>query len=189
MLVYLPHKAVSIATGKAKVRSTAGVKPKGTDRLVLEEFAFELEEITQPLKLADQLASALFPNQDGWYYKLKNDLVILADEDFGLLRQKENATEVIAVKPGSASPKPPAPSRRERYGRKNTYPPKAFSTHSSLREGSSLPRSQIDKEAASATEVMRYVDDTLSKQPRFQLGGNATLGKGHLFSSLQPTNS
>jgi CRISPR-associated protein Cmr4 len=162
------------------VCSSSDIIATGTDQIVLEEFAFTAKTENQPFELAEHLSAHLFPNKAGWHDKLINDLVILNDEDFGYFA--ENATEVITrvrISQQTGTVSPGALWTEE-------YLPAESILYSLVLTSDEFVTQEAEKEdeRKKAGEIMTYMTDTVRRSPRFQLGGNATLGKGHLYTAL-----
>ena len=170
---------ISVDKNEAIVLEGTSVVPNGTSRIVLEEFAFQVRKVARPLPLADRLAEALFPSKDGWYEKLMTDLVILHDEDFAYF--SENATEVITrvrISQQTGTVEQGALWTEE-------YLPAESILYTLVLSSNQFVSAEAEREEAlQAGAVMKYLTSTLASAPRFQLGGNATLGKGHLFTVL-----
>jgi CRISPR-associated protein Cmr4 len=172
---------LNIPTGHAMALSNSNVIVKNAETIVLEEFAFTVQTVPQPLQLADQLAETLFPEKDGWYEKLMCDLVVLHDEDFAYFA--ENATEVITrvrISQQTGTVEPGALWTEE-------YLPAESILYSLVLTGSEFVTKDDERDGVDAEHVMAYVSETLAAAPRFQLGGNATLGKGNLLTKFVAT--
>jgi CRISPR-associated protein Cmr4 len=165
----------SVEKNHALVTNGTNLIPDGTSVIVLEEFTFHTEK-QDVLDSIYQLAKLMFPN-DSLMDKLLGDLVILNDEDFSYFA--ENATEVvtrirISQETGTVEP---GALWTEEY-----LPMESILYSVVLASAEFVANKEANK--LSAASVMDYINKQLSEAPRFQLGGNATLGKGHLKATL-----
>lgn len=169
----------SVEKSHALVTNNTNLIPEGTSVVVLEEFTFETkkQDLLDPVY---KMAKLMFP-ADSLQDKLLGDLAILNDDDFSYFA--ENATEVvtrirISQETGTVDQ---GALWTEEY-----LPMESILYSVVLASGEFVANKETDK--LSAVEVMNYMDSHLTKAPRFQLGGNATLGKGHLKITLSTTN-
>jgi CRISPR-associated protein Cmr4 len=169
----------TVEKNEALVINDTNLIPDGTSVIVLEEFTFETEkqDVLDPIY---DLAKLMFPN-DSLMDKLLGDLVILNDEDFSYFA--ENATEVvtrirISQETGTVDQ---GALWTEEY-----LPMESILYSVVLASGEFVTNKKPNR--LSAESVMGYINDHLSKAPRFQLGGNATLGKGHLKTTMSGAN-
>ncbi len=132
----------------------------------LEEYIFE--GITEEQKVTDfgtWIANKLFPNNSYWSTKLKTDIVVLPDDDFADFVQ--HSTEVI--------------TRTKIDNETGTVSDTALFTEEYL-PAESLMYSMVmfapefKLNGMTEDKVQKFYTDTLPEI--FQIGGNATLGKG-----------
>jgi len=149
----------------------------GTNNVVLEEFTFEIQTLKAEEKLkefATELAGRLFSDNEYWKNLLINNLVVLRDDDFTDFVQL--STEVITrtkidnitgtVEDGALFTEEYLPSESILYSLVLASP-----------EFSNRTSKIFDDE----NDVIKFFNDRLTSLKNiFQLGGNATLGKGIL---------
>lgn len=138
-------------------------------KVVLEEYALPADEDEKTSKLAQWLAGKLFAGDDYWKEKLKKSLIVLPDDDFAQF--VELYTEVVTrnridpktgiVVDGALFTEEYLPSESILYALA------LFSPVFSKDKGNF---------AGGADSVQKAFWDNLPEH--FQLGGNATLGKG-----------
>jgi len=160
------------------------------ERIVLEEYAFKVDKDDILSTLSNWLLANLFGEDSWWQQKIANSLVLLHDEDFRDFVTL--ATEVI--------------TRTKIDNRTGTVEDGALFTEEYLPEASVLyslvlaspvfpgkDDKQKNKlsakpthEASDANAVQDYFADLMTDkgQNRFQLGSNATLGKGLIRTTL-----
>lgn len=159
------------------LNQNSDLKIKNT-HIVLEEYAFSTETKALSINgktLQDWLAENIFTSDIGnyWSEKAKKDIVILNDDDF---KDFVNlSTEVI--------------TRTKIDNEKGTVVGGALFTEEFLPSESVLysivlasPEFSDSKSKKSAEDVMRFFESNLKEV--FQLGGNATLGKGILRTKI-----
>ena len=149
------------------------------NKIVLEEYAFtrKKDESKALVKVAGDIAKQVYPQGGALHDKLAGQLTLLNDEDFAFFT--EQCTEVITrvrisqvtgtVEQGALFTEEYLPAESILYSQ-------------ALASAEFVPKGTDAR--MPATKVMGYLDEQLGAHPRFQLGGNATLGKGHLFSAL-----
>ncbi|HMO41105.1 MAG TPA: type III-B CRISPR module RAMP protein Cmr4 [Saprospiraceae bacterium] len=159
------------------LNNDSDLKINKSDHIVLEEYAFKaiapFEEFKIENKpLATWLAEKLFTEESYWHKKIQKDVVILSDDDF---KDFVNlSTEVITrigidnlkgtVKDGALFTEEYLPAESVLYSIVLANP--EFSENKGM----------------SADQVLTFVKDNTPEV--FQLGGNATLGKGIVRSKL-----
>ena len=174
-----------VGKGHGAVLSSTEVIPHETSKIVLEEFTFEKQELSEPLSGTVELARLLFADSPSLQDKFVNDLVILHDEDFAYFVQ--NATEVITrirVSQQSGTVEQGALWTEE-------YLPTESVLYSVVLTSDEFLAKDDQREGAKRTagQNLDYLTGQLNDHPRFQLGGNATLGKGHLYTQFANENT
>ncbi len=163
--------------------SDSDITVGGTTKLIFEEYAFTKQPEDSITKIATLIADTVFPEDKGaLYQKLKNNLCVLTDEDFAYFA--ENATEVITrvrISQATGTVERGALWTEE-------YLPSESILYSVVLASGEFKAKDDSSDRLKAPDVMSYITDTLAgKGSRFQLGGNATLGKGHLFAAFAKT--
>ena len=180
-------------SGQAYLLSGKSTLPVG-EKLILEEYAFDIVRPAagptvdgQPL--GEFLAAKLFQEMPWWQSKLRHDLVVLSDNDFGDFAQL--STEVITrtkinsetgtVAQGQLFTEEFLPSDSVLYSLALTAP--LFSTDAIRGENDTTHGR--DQQA-----VLKYLK---TLDPTIQMGGDATLGKGivrtHLLTPKTTTDA
>jgi len=172
-----------IADGKALPLSTDQQLSFG-DHFVLEEYTFTKAQANIPTisnkNVAEWLADHLFDSGSFWHEKAKKDILLLSDNDF---KDFVNlSTEVITrtkidnitgtVQTGALFTEEYLPAESVLYALVMASP--EFKSAAETRDG--------EKRPDSAQPMMDFFANHLKKV--FQLGGNATLGKGLLRTRL-----
>jgi len=162
--------------GQAGVAST---DPLVSDVVILEEYAYKSKQYDAIRDFAGELAQIIFPSSELAYWKelLQKNLVILSDNDFRDFT--EMSTEVI--------------TRTKIDNETGTVADGALFTEEYLPNDAVLYTSifasdEYGKQESTkkADEVMAYVVKKFEKDiPFFQLGANATLGKGMLRTAIK----
>lgn len=141
------------------------------NKLILEDFSFEIEESEQIKQITSFLAGAIFP-MDGeyncWRELLSKRFVILSDtvlRDFAKLGTQVIARIKINDKTGTVD--------KGALWYEEALPPEtvlySLALATKTRNGS----------GKLADEVLKFIQNTLfAKSTRIQFGGNATVGKG-----------
>lgn len=167
-------KNIKILDGEAKLASKS---PLIQQSIVLEEYGFKA--IVEPMvtQFASMLANLIFVDNKFKYWNnlLQQNLVLLSDDDYRDFTQL--STEVITrtkidnetgtVEDGALFTEEYLPTESILY---------------SLVFSSDEYGKQKDKISASA--VMQYFQSEMNRIELFQLGGNATLGKGILRTKI-----
>lgn len=143
------------------------------DNIILEEYTFEVKVDESCSEFANWISEKIFniPEMKYWKDKLANDLVILSNDDF---KDMVNLfTEVI--------------TRTKINNETGTVESGALFTEEFLPQESILyslvmASPEFQKEGKKAEKIMELFESGL--KPVFQLGGNATLGKGLLRSVI-----
>lgn len=171
-------KALPIGEGQAGVASTA---PLVSDVVILEEYAYDAIQDESIRSFASELAEIIFSDRELSYWKglLQKNLVILSNDDFRDFT--EMSTEVI--------------TRTKIDNETGTVADGALFTEEYLPNDAVLYTSifasdeygkQESSKRKSADEVMSHVIEKFEKEiPYFQLGANATLGKGVLRTTIK----
>lgn len=151
-------------------------------QIVLEEFTFEVRQEENCGELARCLSKILFEKQSYWKEKLEKNLVVLRNDDFRDF--VEHSTEVVTrtkidnetgtVKDGALFTEELLPTDSIMYALVLASPIQPmFLNESKFIESGKF--AEFSEEIA----VFKYFEGTLDKITNiFQLGGNATLGKG-----------
>lgn len=155
--------------------------PGGQNAIVLEEYKFVLPVHPDITALATWLADAVFPGNNYWNAKMKSSLLVLNDDDFKdfvnlstevVTRTKIN-NETGTVENGALFTE--------------EYLPAESILYSMVLFGPVLDKSREIRPSklTDAKSVEDYFDELLEySNNRFQAGGNATLGKGILRTSI-----
>jgi CRISPR-associated protein Cmr4 len=173
-------KSLDISEGKAGVASSA---PLVSDAVILEEYAYDAIESKDIRDFAEELSEIIFPSKELNYWKglLQRNLVILNDTDFRDFTQM--STEVI--------------TRTKIDNETGTVADGALFTEEYLPNDSIMYTSifasdEYGKQSnkKNAKDVMNYICSKIEEEiPYFQLGGNATLGKGLLRTTIRKGKS
>jgi len=168
-------KALDVPDGKALASSTSPLVNKA---VVLEEYAFEAELHEDVTTFANALSELVFGDTDLAYWKslLQKNLVVLSDNDFRDFTLM--STEVI--------------TRTKIDNETGTVEDGALFTEEYLPTDSVLYSLVFasdeygkNRQTEDATKVMDFFAKTMSDLKLFQLGGNATLGKGILRTKFE----
>lgn len=138
-------------------------------QIVLEEYTFQVEADETTAKLANDLGQYLFPGGEN---ELEQRLVVLDDDafrDFVMLSTEVNARVSIHTETGTAAGK-------ALWYEENVPPEAVF--YSFLFAGN--VRGEGLNSLKTADDVLDYLLQDEHFPPVFQLGGNATLGRGIL---------
>lgn len=141
----------------------------GQERIVLEEYTFTVKRDEAATQLAKDLGSYLFPGEEN---ELAQRLVVLKDDafrDFVTLSTEVNARVSIDTTTGTAEGK-------ALWYEENVPPEAVF--YSFVFAGN--VRGNELESLNKAKEVLNYLLQDEHFPPVFQLGGNATLGRGML---------
>jgi CRISPR-associated protein Cmr4 len=171
-------KSIEIGEGKAGVASSA---PVVSDVVILEEYAYEAIESKDIRDFAEELSEIVFSSKELEYWKnlLQKNLVILNDTDFRDFTQM--STEVITRTKidndtGTVDKDNGALFTEE-------YLPNDAVLYTSVFASDEYGK---QKETMSAKEVMNHVVEKIEGDiTYFQLGANATLGKGILRTAIK----
>jgi len=170
--------------------------------IVLEEFTFVVKEDTTCTTLANWLSDNLLDSPfDYWKSKIKTDLVVLSDDDFTDFVQF--STEVITrikidnktgtVEEGALFTEEYLPAESILYSL--VFAAKQFMDDEKIKkqkkddkEAGNLKERYRERVFSESVETMTAFQNTLEASDKinniFQLGGNATLGKGILRTKL-----
>ncbi len=168
-------------------------------KIVLEEYTFALgKDDKDCTDLAKWLSVNVLPSEDSYSYwrdKMKQDVIVLADDDF---RDFVNmSTEVITrikidnktgiVQSGALFTEEYLPVESVMYSLVLTSP--VFNQDKSIfaADNTKGNMSKGEKEAQEAENIMKYFTENISKKSLFQLGGNASIGKGFMRIKVQNT--
>lgn len=156
------------ATKITKEANIANTKICFGNTIVLEEYAFEADKKDEVTMFAEALANHLFPNDDYWKSMLSSNLVILKDEEFKDFVNM--STEVI--------------TRTKINNATGTVQDGALFTEEYLPSDSvmySLIMAADEYGEKRSLKSDKVMSEFHRLRPNaFQLGGNATLGKGIL---------
>ncbi|MCS6904875.1 MAG: type III-B CRISPR module RAMP protein Cmr4 [Bacteroidia bacterium] len=147
--------------------------------IVLEEYTFKPINVSEPFEsYGNKLTELIFPNSEPWKKwknKFKEDLVVLEDNEFAEFVR--NGTEVITrtkidnetgtVQEGALFNEEYVPSEAIFY---------------SIVFAGPIFHHKKEKDFNSAEDVMKYFDENYPHY--FQIGANATLGKGLVAAHL-----
>lgn len=173
-------KSIGIDEGKAKVSSSA---PLVSDVVILEEYAYHATENPDIQAFAKELSEIIFSGSELAYWKslLQKNLVVLSDNDFRDFTQM--STEVITrtkIDNQTGTVSDGALFTEE-------YLPNEAVLYTSIFASDEYGKQEKTKDAKS---VMNYVIERFEEEiPYFQLGANATLGKGILRTTIKRGSS
>jgi CRISPR-associated protein Cmr4 len=146
----------------------------GTNKIGIEEFVYENVNVDdETKKFAKHVATQFFAANDYMHALLCNNVVVLTDDDFGQLT--ELCTEVI--------------TRTKINNETGTVQSGALFNEEYLPQESVLYslvffENEFRKDGLKNDKVKAFFDSHLPKY--FQLGGNATIGKGIVKTNLKP---
>jgi CRISPR-associated protein Cmr4 len=175
-------KSIEIGEGNARVASSA---PLVSNVVILEEYAYNATESADIQAFAKELSEIIFSGKELDYWKslLQKNLVILSDDDFRDFTQM--STEVITRtkidnETGTVDKDNGALFTEE-------YLPNDAVLYTSVFASDEYGKQEKTKDAK---KVMNYVTERFEKEiTYFQLGANATLGKGMLRTTIKKGNS
>lgn len=168
-------KTLEVADGKALASSDA---PLVNEAVVLEEYAFDAKVNTDMSVFATTLADIVFsdPPMSYWKSLLPKNLIILSDNDFRDFTLM--STEVI--------------TRTKIDNETGTVADGALFTEEFLPTDSVMYSLVFaadeygkNRDIENAAWVMNFFETTINSLSLFQLGGNATLGKGIIRTHLK----
>ena len=168
-------KGLDITDGNAIIASDT---PSVNGAVVLEEYAFNATVNSVVRDFAVELSSIVFDDTDLAYWKglLQSNLVVLSDNDFRDFTLM--STEVI--------------TRTKIDNETGTVQDGALFTEEFLPNDSVMYSLVFasdeygkNRKTEDANWVMKFFKDEIEKMSFFQLGGNATLGKGILRTQLK----
>lgn len=155
------------------------------NKIVLEEYTFEVQETDDCKKLADWISNNCMPSDDVYKYwqdKIQNSLVVLSNDDFRDFVTL--STEVIArikidpkkgtVQKGALWYEEYLPSDSILYSLALTSP--IFQESDEDKGIFQLTKQEKAENRDESEKVMEFLEDGLPSV--IQLGGNATIGKG-----------
>lgn len=157
----------------------------GKDKIVLEEYTFDVTKNSETTKLAAWLAERLFTH-DGvtafWKGHLSKNLVVLKDDDFtDFVTLSTEVITRIKIDNETGTVQTGALFNEE-------YLPAESVLYSLVMAADEFKKESTEKdkgkERKKAEEVMDFFATTLKKISYFQIGGNATLGKGIVHATL-----
>jgi len=159
-----------------------------SDKIVLEEFTFEVKKDNSTTKIAEFLAENIFPNEDSyryWVEKLKKDLVILSDDDF--TQFVKTSTEVVTrikiddvtgtVQSGALWTEEYLPQDTIMYS-------VVMFTQPRVENDDQKGIFKADKPEEEARLVAEFFEKGLPEV--IQIGGNQTIGKGFMRVKIYP---
>ena len=157
------------------------------NRIVLEEYTFEVQRTAECESLAHWISKNCMPSDDVYSYwrkKVKNSLVVLSNEDFRdfvtlstevIARIKINQeTGTVDVEKGALWYEEYLPSDSVLYSLALTTP--IFQEKDDDKGIFQLTPQEKAANCGESEKVMEFFEDGLP--PIIQLGGNATIGKG-----------
>ncbi|MBN2835289.1 MAG: type III-B CRISPR module RAMP protein Cmr4 [Candidatus Delongbacteria bacterium] len=163
----------------------------GNNKIVLEEYTFNVKSSNSVKELGTWLAGRLFQNDTENYFakKLKADIVVLSDDDFKdfvnlsteVVTRTQIDNETGTVKDGALFTEEYLPAESILYT--NVLTAAEFSSKDE--EGVKMASKLFENEG----DLRKYFGEFISKNNVFQIGGNATLGKGIVRASfIEPKN-
>ena len=174
----------SLDRGKAlRIKSTNDTENRlllKKNKLVLEDYAFDVVSSANPVVDYD---SVIYPFFKGsiWEEKSKKDIFVLNDDDFrDFLELSTEVITRIAIDPATRVVKDGALFTEE-YLPTETVLYSALIAHKELKEEKKDENSPMSKE-----DILTTFKDEMSGT-LFQLGANASLGKGLLYASFMST--
>lgn len=168
-------KNIDVADGNALVASDA---PLVNNAVVLEEYGFEAAKSNAVKAFAETLSAIVFDDKNLNYWKglLQKKLVVLSDNDFRDFTLM--STEVI--------------TRTKIDNETGTVQDGALFTEEFLPTDSVLYSLVFaadeygkNQEKMKADKVMKFFESEIQSMNFFQLGGNATLGKGIIRAKIE----
>lgn len=162
-----------------------------SQKVILEEYTFDLPGSNELKEFAEWLAGKVLPSGDEYNYwreKMKKDIVVLPDDDFRDFVQL--STEVItrtAIDPETGTVKGTALFTEEYLPSETVLYTLALATPVMRTEDKKNGALKADQPAKEATNVLEYFTNGLPDV--IQMGGNATIGKGlvrtHILQEVQ----
>lgn len=172
-------KALPIGDGQVGVASTA---PLVSEVVILEEYAYGAIESSDIRAFAKELSEIIFSTPELSYWKdlLQRNLVILSDNDFRDFTQM--STEVITRtkidnETGTVDKDNGALFTEE-------YLPNDAVLYASIFASDEYGK-QDENKRMNAKDVMNHIVRNIKEIPYFQLGANATIGKGILRTAIK----
>ena len=151
-----------------------------SQKVILEEYTFELPGSDQLKKFADWLSNNILPSGDEYNYwreKIKKDIVVLPDDDFRDFVQL--STEVITrtkISPKTGTVETGALFTEEYLPSETILYTLVLATPVMRAEDKKNGTLKADKPEDEAANVLEYFTNGLPGV--IQMGGNATIGKG-----------
>lgn len=181
---------LDVTDGKARVSSDA---PLVNNAVVLEEYAFDATQDDAVTTFAKALSDLVFGDTDLAYWKslLQKNLVVLSDNDFRdftlmsteVITRTKIDNETGTVEDGALFTEEYLPTdsvlyslvfASDEYGKKE------------VKEIEGMGEKKRKRELKKAEDVIGFFNTTITNKLKlFQLGGNATLGKGILRTQLK----
>lgn len=152
----------------------------GRDKIVLEEYTFDVTKNGETTKLAAWLSEILFTH-DGitpfWKDHLSKNLVVLNDDDFtDFVTLSTEVITRIKIDNNTGTVQTGALFNEE-------YLPAESVLYSLVMAADEFTKKKDDRKKAE--EIMDFFENTLLQEiSYFQIGGNATLGKGIVHATL-----
>ncbi len=168
-----------------KLEKEAAISPKlklddfTKDKIVLEEYAFDISRDKEIEKIAKWISENIFASQDDYFSsKLEEDLIILSDEEFEdfvtmsteVVARTKIKNETKVVQDGALWYEENLPAESVLYS--------LAMTTNVLRED----KSDIRDDLKQADDILNFFAEGL--QARIQLGGNETIGRGIIKTKL-----
>ena len=175
---------------KANTVATGNNLALNSNKVVLEEYTFEVNDVTGAKNTANELGEWLSKKllDDKGYFaeKLMTDIVVLSDDDFKdfvnlsteVLTRTEIDNETGTVKEGALFTEEYLPAESIMYT--NVLTAAEFATKDDEKAAK-----QFEKEE----DLRKFFSEFIAKDYVFQIGGNATLGKGIVKAKfVEPNN-
>lgn len=171
----------SLDRGKAlRIKSTNDTESRSLlkkNKLVLEDYAFDVVNSANSVVDYDSVIKPFFKGSI-WEEKSKKDIYVLNDDDFrDFLELSTEVITRIAIDPATGVVKDGALFTEE-YLPTETVLYSALIAHKELKEEKEDKKSPMSKE-----DILTTFKDEMSGT-LFQLGANASLGKGLLYASF-----
>lgn len=161
-----------------------------SNKIVLEEYTFEVNDVTGAKNVVNELGEWLslnLLNGEGYFAKkLMTDIVVLSDDDFKdfvnlsteVLTRTEIDNETGTVKEGALFTEEYLPAEALMYS--NVLTAAEFVTSDDKK---------ADKQFDTEAKLRDYFSEFIASDNVFQIGGNATLGKGIVKAKfVEPNN-
>jgi CRISPR-associated protein Cmr4 len=179
---------LDVTDGNALVSSNAPLV-NVNKAVVLEEYAFDAKQDDAVTTFANALSDHVFEDTDLAYWKslLQKNLVVLSDNDFRdftlmsteVITRTKIDNETGTVEDGALFTEEYLPTDSVLYSlvfASDEYGKKEIIDENKVKK---------ERDKKNASDVMKFFEGTITSLKLFQLGGNATLGKGILRTKFK----